>query len=128
MKSSTKWILVAAVLLVAAFAVFRMTGNAVAGPGEYDEFAQCLTDSGAKMYGAYWCPHCANQKKLFGSSFSFVDYIECDPRGDNANPAACEAAGIQGYPTWIFGDGTVRSGELPLRTLASISGCTLPAE
>jgi len=26
-------------------------------------FAKCLTENGAKMYGAYWCTHCENQKK-----------------------------------------------------------------
>jgi len=79
------------------------------------------------MYGAYWCPHCANQKASFGKSFKNVNYIECDARGDNAQPELCQAASIQGYPTWIFPDSTRQSGEVPLRTLAVKSGCTLPA-
>jgi thiol-disulfide isomerase/thioredoxin len=33
-------------------------------PGKYDEFAKCLTDNGAKFYGAFWCPHCQAQKKM----------------------------------------------------------------
>ena len=29
------------------------------------------------MYGAYWCPHCQAQKKVFGESFQYVPYVEC---------------------------------------------------
>ena len=29
---------------------------------KYDSFAKCLADKQAKMYGLYWCPHCADQK------------------------------------------------------------------
>lgn len=125
MKSSTKYVLIALVLVVAAYFVFQLTGNVTAGPGEYDDFAQCLTESGTKMYGAYWCPHCQNQKTMFGNSWQYVDYVECDPRGNDANPQACQDAGIQGYPTWVFPDGSRRSGELPLRVLAQESGCSL---
>ena len=34
-----------------------------------DSFAQCLTSKGMKMYGAWWCPHCAEQKESFGYGF-----------------------------------------------------------
>ena len=34
-------------------------------PGELDQFALCLGDKGAVFYGAFWCPHCQNQKKMF---------------------------------------------------------------
>ncbi len=126
MKSSTK--IAAGVLVIAAalFVMFKITGNVSAEPSIYDSFAKCTSDSGAVMYGAYWCPHCENQKEIFGSSFKYVNYIECDPRGNNAKPELCEQAEIQGYPTWIFSNGEKRSGEMPLRTLASLTGCTLP--
>ena len=39
-------------------------------PGKLDGFAQCLKDKGAIFYGAFWCPHCQNQKKMFGRSAS----------------------------------------------------------
>ena len=31
-----------------------------------DTFAKCLASKDVVVYGAYWCPHCQNQKKLFG--------------------------------------------------------------
>jgi hypothetical protein len=48
---------------------------------KYDTFAKCLTAHGAKMYGLYWCPHCIEQKKMFGESFRYVDYVECAVKG-----------------------------------------------
>jgi hypothetical protein len=70
--------------------------------------AQALTKAGAKMYGAFWCSHCQDQKAEFGSAFKDVTYVECAP--DKANPykqsSACKAANIEGYPTWIFADGS----------------------
>ncbi|MDX2243587.1 MAG: hypothetical protein NW224_23145 [Leptolyngbyaceae cyanobacterium bins.302] len=62
--------------------------------------ASHLKKVGAKMYGAYWCPHCTRQKEMFGSAFQGIDYVECDPRGANPRPNLCKEAGIKGYPTW----------------------------
>ena len=94
----------------------------------YDEFTQCLTDSGTKMYGAYWCPHCQAQKKLFGSSWDLVNYIECATPGSQQQNAVCNAAAIKSYPTWEFKDGNRITGELSLQQLSSFTSCPLPAE
>lgn len=75
----------------------------------------------AKMYGAYWCPHCLEQKEMFGqAAFSKVTYIECAPDGQNAQPQVCQAKGIEGYPTWEI-NGKLYSGIQPLPELARIS-------
>ena len=42
----------------------------------YDAFAKCLTEKQIKMYGLYWCTHCAEQKEMFCESFKHVTYIE----------------------------------------------------
>jgi len=89
--------------------------------GAYDTLAQCLTEKGAVMYGAEWCPHCQNEKKAFGDSFRFVSYVECPD-----DPQKCLAAGINGYPTWIFPDGRKLEGEQGLKKLSQESGCVLP--
>lgn len=95
----------------------------------YVGFAQCLTNNGTKMYGAYWCPHCARQKELFGpKSFAEIKYIECDPRGAKADPKACIDNKIESYPTWIFGDGTRRNGEMSFEDLSISSKCPLPQQ
>ncbi|MEK6908754.1 MAG: hypothetical protein AABX23_01740 [Nanoarchaeota archaeon] len=95
---------------------------------QYDEFTQCVTDSGTKMYGAYWCPHCQAQKKLFGSSWDLVNYVECATPGSNQQTTACNTAGIKSYPTWVFADGKSISGELSLQQLSTFTSCELPAE
>jgi glutaredoxin len=87
-------------------------------PGTYDALAQCLTEKGVVMYGADWCPHCQNQKKLFGPSFQYVTYIECPKE-----PKVCLEKNITGYPTWLVADGTRLEGEQSLAKLAEVSGC-----
>ena len=85
-----------------------------------DSFAQCLTSKGVIMYGAYWCPHCQNQKKLFGSSFKYIKYIEC-----TQDVKTCQEKNIQSYPTWIFEDGSRVEGEVSLDQLSQTSNCLL---
>ncbi|MEK7193409.1 MAG: hypothetical protein AAB652_01325 [Patescibacteria group bacterium] len=87
---------------------------------ELNQFAQCLSEKGVTMYGADWCPHCQNEKRAFGDSFRFVPYVECPKE-----PNRCIAAGINGYPTWVFADGTRFEGEQGIQKLSQKSGCPL---
>jgi hypothetical protein len=87
--------------------------------GEYDSFAQCLTEKGVKMYGTEWCSHCKNQKETFGDSFQYIDYVDCDRNKDE-----CSKARIDGYPTWNV-DGINYPGEQQLYKLASLTGCSM---
>jgi len=90
------------------------------GPSEL-ALAKHLTAIGAKMYGAFWCPHCYEQKQLLGKeAFKAINYVECDPSGANPQPEACTAAKIQSYPTWIIKGETV-SGAQVLKKLAEES-------
>jgi glutaredoxin len=70
--------------------------------GKYAAIAKCLTSKGVKFYGAYWCPHCAEQKKIFGSDMRYINYIECDQNGPNSKRDECISAGVQAYPSWFF--------------------------
>jgi len=91
-----------------------------------DAFARCLGEKGAKMYGAYWCPHCADQKELFGPSFQYAPYIECGIKGSRATAQVCTDAGVKRYPTWVFADGARVEGEHPLDFLGQETGCPAP--
>ena len=76
----------------------------------------------ARMYGAYWCPHCHTQQELFGKeAFTAITYIECDPRGKDAQPDLCKAANIKAYPTWEI-RGKYYTGRQSLEKLAILSG------
>lgn len=90
-------------------------------PSYIAKLAKFMTEKGMILYGAYWCPHCQDQKKLFGDAFQYVDYVECDAQGPNPNPDECTARGIEGYPTWIY-QGTKYSGLQSLSTLAKTVG------
>ena len=91
-----------------------------------DGFAQCLTSKGARMYGAWWCPHCADQKEEFGYAFQYVKYVECSPEGQRTETEQCKQAGIKNFPTWQFGDGSRKEAVLPLADLSQRTGCSLP--
>lgn len=95
-------------------------------PGKYDGFAECIKESGATFYGAFWCPHCQEQKAMFGKSVSLLPYVECSTADGKGRTEVCETAEVTQYPTWQFADGTRKTGTLPLATLAEATSCTLP--
>lgn len=113
------------VILVGAIFAIKSFNNQ---PGEYDDFTQCLADSGTKMYGAWWCGHCAEQKKSFGKSWDVLvkegGYIECSTT-QRTQTEFCRQAGITSYPTWRFPDGSELKGKLDFFALAQKSGCEL---
>jgi len=89
--------------------------------------AEQLTAKGARMYTAYWCPHCHDQKELFGrEAAEKLTVIECAPDGRNSQKELCEAKKIEGYPTWEI-NGTLDSGVKPLLKLAELIGYKGPA-
>jgi hypothetical protein len=94
---------------------------------KYDSFARCLATKNATMYGLYWCPHCADQKREFGSSFRYVPYIECASQSDpHELTPACKAAGVKLFPSWQFGADPPKEGVLTLQELSQKTGCSLP--
>jgi thiol-disulfide isomerase/thioredoxin len=94
-------------------------------PGKFDDFGQCLKDEGAIFYGAFWCPHCADQKALFENS-SKIPYVECS-NPNRTQTVACIQENIQSYPTWKFSNGLVTTGLMSLQQLSQATGCALPS-
>jgi len=89
--------------------------------------AEHLKARGAVMYSAYWCPHCHEQKELFGKEATAkLTVIECAPDGVNSQRALCEQKKIEGFPTWEI-NGRLDSGVKPLAKLAEWSGFKGPA-
>lgn len=95
------------------------------------ELAKHLKQIGAKMYGAYWCPHCHDQKELFGKEAAAIyPYIECAPDGVNSKTALCQETAPKiekqtgqnfGFPTWEI-KGQYLTGTQQLSDLATKSG------
>lgn len=124
LKIKTKKIIIL-VGLVLGFGLAFFKLKSPAQPGRLDAFAQCLKQSGAVFYGAFWCPHCKSQKKMFGSSVKYIPYVECSTPDGKRQLQVCKDKKITGYPTWEFADGSRLSGEVPLEILADKTDCQL---
>ncbi|MEB3159158.1 MAG: hypothetical protein VKK03_06830 [Synechococcus sp.] len=84
--------------------------------------AKHLSRQGVVLYVAYWCPHCHEQKELFGrQATSELTIVECAPDGLNSQPALCERKRVEGYPSWEI-NGTLDAGVQSLANLARLSG------
>ena len=95
----------------------------VAGPEDphLRALATHLHDSGARFYGAYWCPACQAQKALFTASVDRLPYVECTPEGRGGPRAVdCLTRNIQEYPTWII-DGQLHTGVVSVDRLGRLS-------
>jgi hypothetical protein len=115
-----------ALLIVAAFGLAYYLNNRA--QHKHDAFARCLSDRGVKMYGAYWCPHCQEQKEKFGASFEYVPYFECGIKGDlHGQSLVCKNENVKHYPTWQFPPTGERVERIfTLQELSDRTGCALP--
>lgn len=126
MNQKNIFLLIIGLLILGTIATVLLRSPSVPiGPGQYDNFTQCLKDKGAVFFGAFWCPHCQAQKKLFGSSVKLLPYVECSNLDGNSQTQICIDKKITSYPTWEFADGTRLTGEIPLEQLAEKTSCTL---
>ncbi len=107
--------------LLISMLILTGCGTEAENPEAMDEFAICLNENGAQMFGAEWCGHCKQQKEMFGDSFEKVNYVEC-----TVEQATCLEADIKGYPTWKFADGSSAPGRQTFPFLAQKTGCALP--
>jgi len=91
-----------------------------------DTFAQCIADSGAKFYGAFWCPHCKEQEDMFGTAVKKLPYVECSTPDKTGQTQVCIDKEITGYPTWEFKDGSRATGVQSFQQLSAATGCEAP--
>jgi hypothetical protein len=126
--SNQKWrrTAVYAALIAAAFGLAYYLNHR--SEHQHDAFARCLSDRGVKMYGAYWCPHCQEQKEKFAASFEYAPYIECGVKGDaHAQAQVCKDENVKHYPTWQFPPTGERVERIfSLQELSDRTGCALP--
>jgi uncharacterized membrane protein len=88
---------VAATLLIVSLGLGLPNGSFASGDYDLDyalpavttpspagalSLAERLRDGGARMYGAFWCSHCYDQKQTFGEeAMAAFPYVECYPEG-----------------------------------------------
>ena len=85
------------------------------------KFAKFLNSKGIIMYSAYWCPHCQDQKELFGKEATKeLTIIECAKDGQNNQFELCQEKGIEGFPSWEINN-EIYSGTRELKELAKLT-------
>lgn len=117
------WILAA---VAAAMAILLYMTSLPPPVGKYDAFAKCIANTSTTFYGAFWCPHCQDQKAAFGDAAKYLPYVECSLPDASGETDACKAAGITNFPTWRFPDGSTALGQQTLQTISEKTGCPLP--
>ncbi len=93
------------------------------GQSEID-LARHLTKVGVKEYIGWWCPHCHEQKLLFGKeAYKEINSVECAEGGIDPRPDLCKAAKVESFPTWEI-KGKLYPGVKSLNELADLTGYT----
>ena len=118
-KITKKHYLLMGALLI-SLALGFLLYNYLTSPGKYDNLAKCLSEKGFAMAGTDWCSNCKKQKNIFGKSFKYVNYQNCD-----TNKEWCESKGVERYPTWILPDGTRIEGTQDAQDLSRLSRCDI---
>jgi glutaredoxin len=117
------WIFVAIAIAAGGYLYVK---SAPPPNGKYDVFAKCVANTSTTFYGAFWCPHCHDQKNELGDAAQYLPYIECSLPDASGQTQVCIDNKVQEYPTWQFPDGSRATGIQTLQTLAEKTGCPLP--
>lgn len=107
-------------LMVVGLVLYLFVFSGPTSNSPIGQLALCLSDQGATMYSLPTCPHCQEQKDIFGDSFRYVDYVNC-----SENREKCINEGIETVPTWII-DKKKFAGVQELGELAEKAGCQYP--
>lgn len=112
-KKKTK-LIIYSVIIIILLIIGGSIANYFLTSGPYDDFAKCLTEKGAVMYGAIeWCKYTQGQAAMFGKSFKYIDYRD-----------ESELPGIRTRPTWVI-DGKWYEKVQSFETLAIATGCEI---
>jgi hypothetical protein len=128
-KKSLRRIKIATLALLifsSALAIFIYVQDMPPPAHLYDALAKCIAQSSTTFYGAFWCPHCHDQKTKFGTGAQYLPYHECSLPDGSGEEQSCIDASVKNYPTWVFKDGSRLVGAQTPTTLAQKTGCPLP--
>lgn len=111
-SAKTKYYVAGAIAIILIFIGAGFSAYSASRPGPYDDFAKCLSEKGAVMYGAMeWCKYTQGQRAMFGKSFKHITYEEFT-----------ELPGIKKTPTWVV-DGKWYENAQSFEKLSEITGC-----
>ena len=103
------------IIILLSFTVYSYMNKS----GEYDDFAKCLTEKGAVVYGNDFCSYTAKQLNFFGKSKEYLNYVKCID-----DEALCDNKNIKVTPTWEI-DGKMYDQIQTFEKLALLSGCEI---
>ncbi|GKY92289.1 hypothetical protein MPSEU_000200000 [Mayamaea pseudoterrestris] len=84
------------------------------------QLASKLQSLDTRLFGAYWCSHCYDQKQTLGEqAMRKIPYVECSKEGFREQSKLCKEANVPGYPTWEIA-GKLYPGEQSLEELEEI--------
>ncbi len=110
----SKYYIIASIIGVVILATAAYSIYSINKPGLYDNFAKCLNEKGAVMYGAMdWCKYTQGQRAMFGKSFKYINYHEFQ-----------DLPGIKKTPTWII-NGAWHENVQSFDKLAALTGCKI---
>ena len=112
-KKNKKFVIPIALWLVLVIAGISYSFVNANKPSPLDNFAKCLKEKGAVMYGASWCKYTQAQKRMFGNSMKFVDYRDFSENKE-----------VSITPTWFI-KGQKYENTQSLDRLAALTGCAI---
>ncbi|MEM0360829.1 MAG: hypothetical protein QXK06_05865 [Candidatus Diapherotrites archaeon] len=116
-KKAAMLLAIAAITII-VLAWIALTNHQKPSNGVSEEFAKCLSEKGFVMAGTMQCHACQAQKELFGKSFEFIKFKDCEKEW-----LWCEQNQILQYPTWVLPDGSKSIGVKTIASLSEMSGC-----
>lgn len=114
------------IIILLAVLILLVVGNFIYKTykqNKIDNLVSCLKQKNVIFYGASWCPHCAEQKRIFGNSAKNLTYFECSNKETEPQKEDCNKVGIKKYPTWIFDGKKKIEGVANLGTLSREASC-----
>ena len=118
-KKSYRKHIVGIVLLISVFLLGYSAYTFAQKPGNYDDFAKCLAEKGAVIYGNDACQYTNRQLNFFGNSKKYLNYVKCSESRE-----LCDQKGVRSTPTWEI-QGQTYPQVQTFERLATLSGCKL---
>ena len=109
------YIIIFVIIIGLGYSVYAL----MASSSKYYNFAQCLKDKGAIVYGNDFCQYTGKQLAMFGSSAKNLNYVKCAE-----NKALCDDKNVRITPTWEI-NGNFYKEVQPLQRLSDLTGCKL---
>ncbi|MBX4212149.1 hypothetical protein KW787_01690 [Candidatus Pacearchaeota archaeon] len=120
MNSRVKLLVTFSTLIVLIISLYMFTDwfskvtGYFTGEDEKIKLAQCMTNKGSEFYGTTECAECERERKLLGSAFKELSYIDCQEN---------KCSNLKSIPAWYI-NGTFEYGFKTLKELHELSGCT----